>query len=108
MRWLVRVVLFGVCAMAVWYGFGSGFLLGVIAIGLSATAFCLLLKWQGRYALLREAVEWADKRHKTADVEQRNQCELELQSIFQQLRNRYGMSTKDVRQQIMQMRQARR
>lgn len=108
MRWFFRVVLFGIGVMAVRYGFGSGFLPGIIALGLSAAAFWLLLRWQGRCALLREAVEWADKRHKTADVEQRNRCESELRSIFHKLRDRYGMSIEDVRQQIMQMRQARR
>lgn len=108
MRWLVRVVLFGIGVVAVRYGFGSGFLPGSVALCLSVVAFWLLLKWQGRYALLREAAEWADKRHKTADIEKRIQCESELRRIFRKLRDRYGMPTEDIRQQIMQMRQARR
>ena len=108
MRWFFRVVLFGIGIMAVRYGFASGFLSGIIALGLSAAAFRLLLKWQSRYALLGEAVDWADKRHNTADIEQRSRCESEIRLIFQKLRDRYGMSTEDIRQHIVQMRQARR
>ncbi|MBP5993384.1 MAG: hypothetical protein KA731_00590 [Candidatus Moranbacteria bacterium] len=94
--------------MAVWYGFGFGFLHGAIALCLSVAAFGLLLKWQRRDALLREAVEWANRRQKTAFIEQRNRCESELRRIFQTLRDRYGMSIEDARQHIREMRQARR
>ncbi len=108
MKWVARVVLLGVCIMAVRVGFSFGPVYGIAALLVSLVAFQRLFKQQRQKALLKEAVQWAEKRHGTADIEQRNRCESELRIIFQKLRDRYGMPIEDIRRYILEMRQARR